>query len=167
MTCVTLAGNESHPSAADEDKGLTESEVTSRPLKKGKKAGEPPKTFYFFTKVGDNDRWLCTRRVSRKSSGGAASDYLQETRGKQSRGVEHHRQTAGPYGDDAAQTARQHMAWLRNGELASTRPQNHSSVIKYGVNTKLHRTSQCGTGGDPPHVACFSYLNSQMGRPGN
>lgn len=61
--------------------------------------------------------------------------------------------TAGPYGDDAAQTARQHMVWrLRSGELASTRPQNHSSVIKYGVNTKLHRASQGGTGGDPPHL---------------
>lgn len=56
---------------------------------------------------------------------------------------------------------RHHMVWrLRNGELASTRPQNHGSVIKHGVNMELHRTSQCGTVGDPPHVACFSYLNT-------
>lgn len=54
--CGTLAGNESHPSAADEDKGLTDSEGHAETQKKKKKkAGELPKTFYFFPKVGDND----------------------------------------------------------------------------------------------------------------
>lgn len=80
VTCGTLAGNESHPSAADEDKGLTDSEGTPRPRKK-KKAGELPKTFYFFPKVGDNDGWLTRRPASSESSGGAAPDYLQESGG--------------------------------------------------------------------------------------
>lgn len=44
------------------------------------------KTFYFFPKVGDNDGWLWTRRVSRKSSGGAAPDYLQESGGNKAEG---------------------------------------------------------------------------------
>lgn len=83
---------------------------------------------------------------SRKSSVEVAPGYLQETGGNKAEGP----------ASKAKQprTARRHMARrLRKGESASARPHHHGSVIKSGVNMELHKTSQCGVEGDPPHVA--------------
>lgn len=67
--CVTLAGNESHPAVADEDKGPTDSKGSLRPemLESVQKSS---KTFYFFPKVGDSDGSLGTHAASRERCAG-------------------------------------------------------------------------------------------------
>lgn len=77
--------------------------------------------------------------------------------------VLHQRQTAGSYGDNIAQAVMHHVVQcLKNGDLASTRPQNHiqpqhrGSMIECGINLELYKTSRCGIVGDPPRITCFS-----------
>lgn len=158
--CVTLAGNESHPAVADEDKGLTESKGWLRP-KMLENIQKSSKTFYFFPKwVTMMDRSELTRRlVSDAQECSRLFTRNWETKQK----VLHQRQTAGSYGDNIAQTVMHHVVLcLKNGDSASTRPQNHiqvqhrGSMIECGINLELYKTSRCGIVGDPPRITCFS-----------
>lgn len=104
--CVTLAGNESHPAVADEDKGLTDSKGSLRP-KMLENIQKSSKTLYFFPKrVTMMDRSELTRRlVSDPQECSRLFTRNWETKQK----VLHQRQTAGSYGDNTAQTVMHHM----------------------------------------------------------
>lgn len=104
--CVTLAGNESHPAVADEDKGLTDSKGSLR-LKMLENVQKSSKTFHFFPKwVTMMDHSEPTRRlVSDAQECSRLFTRNWETKQK----VLHQRQTAGSYGDNVAQTVMHHV----------------------------------------------------------
>lgn len=104
--CVTLAGNESHPTVADEDKGLTDSKGSQR-LGMLENVQKSSKTFYFFPKwVTMMDHSELTRRlVSDAQECSRLFTRNWETKQK----VLHQSQTDGSYGDNIAQTVMHHV----------------------------------------------------------